>query len=85
MILASYYLDERTLTEIARMLGVHESTISRRMEKIKAGIRKRTLRALRDAGVGSREAEELLQADVRELNLDVRSNLLQEKGKPAVL
>ena len=28
-ILASYYLDDRTLAVIARMLGVHESTISR--------------------------------------------------------
>jgi RNA polymerase sigma-70 factor (ECF subfamily) len=85
MILASYYLDDRTLTEIARMLGVHESTISRRLDKIKAGIRKRTLRALRTAGVNWREAEQLLEADVRDLNLDVKSRLLQEKGKSAVL
>src|SRR5919198_206670 len=31
-ILASYYLDERTLAEIARTLRVHESTISRKLD-----------------------------------------------------
>ena len=35
-ILANYYLDDRTLAEIARLLGVHESTISRKLEKITA-------------------------------------------------
>src|SRR6266852_4535856 len=30
-ILSAYYLDERTLAEIARMLGVHESTVSRKV------------------------------------------------------
>jgi len=29
VVLAAYYLDGRTLAEVARMLGVHESTISR--------------------------------------------------------
>src|SRR5215467_6334676 len=29
LILCTYYLDQRTLADIARMLGVHESTISR--------------------------------------------------------
>src|SRR5437660_487805 len=33
-ILASYYLDERTLAEIARTLAVHESTISRKLDKV---------------------------------------------------
>src|SRR5437588_1325279 len=34
LVLASYYLDNRTLTEIGRMVGVHESTISRRLERM---------------------------------------------------
>src|SRR5690242_15726309 len=33
-ILASYYLDGRTLAEIARVLAVHESTISRKLDKL---------------------------------------------------
>ena len=42
-ILANYYLDDRTLAEIARLLGVHESTISRKLEKITAATRKAIL------------------------------------------
>jgi RNA polymerase sigma-70 factor, ECF subfamily len=34
LVLAAYYLDGRTLAEVARMLGVHESTISRKVDKL---------------------------------------------------
>jgi RNA polymerase sigma-70 factor, ECF subfamily len=80
LILASYYLDGRTLAEIARMLSVHESTVSRRMERITASLRKRILRALRERGMDARAAEEALEADVRDLTVDVRARL-QEKKK----
>jgi RNA polymerase sigma-70 factor (ECF subfamily) len=80
LILASYYLDGRTLAEIARMLGVHESTISRRVEKITASLRKRIMRGLRERGMDARAAEEALQADVRDLSLDVRARLQEKKG-----
>ena len=39
-ILASYYLDGRTLAEIARTLAVHESTISRKLDKLAKSLRK---------------------------------------------
>jgi RNA polymerase sigma-70 factor (ECF subfamily) len=78
LILASYYLDRRTLAEIARMLGVHESTVSRRLDKITASVRKAILKGLRERGVNAREAEQLLHSDVRELNLDVAARLTQE-------
>ncbi len=80
LILASYYLDGRTLAEIARMLGVHESTISRRVEKITASLRKRIVRGLRERGMDARAAEEALEADVRDLTLDVRARLQENKG-----
>ena len=35
-LLAAYYLDHRTLAEIAKLQGVHESTISRKLERITA-------------------------------------------------
>src|ERR1022692_366009 len=35
--LASYYLDGRTLAEIARTLGLHESSVSRRLDRLAAG------------------------------------------------
>src|ERR1035441_6560186 len=39
--LASYYLDGRTLAEIARTLGLHESSVSRRLDRLATGLRKR--------------------------------------------
>jgi RNA polymerase sigma-70 factor, ECF subfamily len=80
LILASYYLDGRTLAEIARMLGVHESTISRRVEKITASLRKRIVRGLRDRGMDARAAQEALEADVRDIALDVRARLQEKKS-----
>lgn len=78
-ILASWYLDGRTLAQIGRMLGVHESTVSRRVEKIVAGVRKRIVKRLKEAGVSGREAEEMMKADVRDLGVDIRGRLVQEK------
>jgi RNA polymerase sigma-70 factor (ECF subfamily) len=79
MILASYYLDERTLAEIGRMLGVHESTISRRIKKITAGVHKRIMQGLRQRGMSARAAEEAMESDVRDLRVDLRTRLRQEK------
>jgi RNA polymerase sigma-70 factor, ECF subfamily len=80
LILASYYLDGRTLAEIARMLGVHESTVSRRVGRITASVRKRIVRGLRERGMDARAAEEALDADVRDLTVNVRARLQEEKG-----
>jgi RNA polymerase sigma-70 factor (ECF subfamily) len=78
LLLASWYLDGRTLAEIARMLGVHESTISRRMEKITTSLRKRILRGLRRRGMDARAAEDALKSDVRDISLDIQGRLTQE-------
>jgi RNA polymerase sigma-70 factor (ECF subfamily) len=80
-ILASYYLDGRRLAEIARLLGVHESTISRKLEKITAGTRKAILSGLMKLGMSRREAEQTMEVEVTQLSLDVRRRLLQEKGQ----
>ncbi|HZU30666.1 MAG TPA: sigma-70 family RNA polymerase sigma factor, partial [Candidatus Angelobacter sp.] len=71
MVLASYYLDNRTLTEIGRMIGVHESTVSRRLEKLLKGVRKQVLAGLISRGMNRGQAEEALEADVRYLQVDV--------------
>ncbi len=81
-ILAAYFLDQRTLAEIAQTLGVHESTISRKLGKITAGLRKQILGGLRQRGMSKRQAEEALEADVRDISLDLRSRL-QETGARA--
>src|SRR5579862_1648525 len=79
-ILASYYLDSRTLAEIARTLRVHESTISRKLDKIAKSLRKRILAGLQQRGMSRRQAQEALEIDVRDLGLNLRSRLLQESS-----
>lgn len=75
-ILANYYLDSRTLAEIARLLGVHESTISRKLEKITAALRKSIVSRLMQSGMSRREAEQTMDADVTAVAVDVRGRLL---------
>jgi RNA polymerase sigma-70 factor (ECF subfamily) len=78
MVLAAYYLDGRTLAEIARMLGVHESTISRKVDKLAKSLRKKILAGLMQQGMARRQAEEALEADVRDLQVDIRRSLAQD-------
>jgi RNA polymerase sigma-70 factor (ECF subfamily) len=82
-ILASYYLDSRTLAEIARVLAVHESTVSRKLDKLVKSLRKKIVLGLERKGMSRRQAEEALQADVRDLQLNIRDHLAQEAGPPA--
>ena len=78
--LASYYLDERTLAEIARTLGLHESSVSRRLDRLAAGLRKRILAGLRTRGLSHAQAAEALETDVRDLQLNLRSRFVQDSG-----
>lgn len=78
MVLSAYYLDGRTLAEIARMLGVHESTISRKLDKLAKGLRKQIVSGLTRQGMSRRQAEEALEVDVRDLQVDIRRSLTQE-------
>jgi RNA polymerase sigma-70 factor (ECF subfamily) len=78
MVLSAYYLDDRTLAEIARMLGVHESTISRKLDKLAKSLRKHIVAALIKGGMSRRQAEEALEVDVRDLQVDIRRSLAQE-------
>ena len=78
MVLSAYYLDGRTLAEIARMLGVHESTISRKVDKLAKSLRKQIVAALVRRGMSRRQAEEALELDVRDLQVDIRRSLAQE-------
>jgi RNA polymerase sigma-70 factor, ECF subfamily len=81
--LASYYLDERTLAEIARTLGLHESSVSRRLDRLAAGLRKRILAGLRAQGMSHAQASEALEIDVRDIQLNLRSRLAQDSGEKA--
>jgi RNA polymerase sigma-70 factor (ECF subfamily) len=82
LVLAAYYLDNRTLTEIGRVIGVHESTISRRLEKLLKGLKKQVMTGLVSRGMSRGQAEEALEVDVRYLQVDV-SRKLQENRSAA--
>ncbi len=84
-VLASYFLDQRTLADIARVLGKHESSISRRLDKIAGGLGKRIRELLLNQGLSSRQVEEMLQVDVRDLPVNVRASLMQDSSKSSFL
>jgi RNA polymerase sigma-70 factor (ECF subfamily) len=77
-VLASYYLDERTLAEIACTLAVHESTISRKLNKVTKSLRKKIAAILVQKGMSRQQAEEAMQVDVRDLQVSLRQRLSQE-------
>ncbi len=82
-VLAAYHLDGRTLAEIARVLGLHESSISRRLDRVTTTLRKRILACLRERGMSHAQAKEALETDVRDLTLDLRARLAQDSGVKA--
>jgi RNA polymerase sigma-70 factor (ECF subfamily) len=75
-LLSSYFLDRHTLLEIARTLHVHEATISRRLKRLAADLRKQLLQNLQSGGLSKRAAEEALGTDPRDIEINLR-NLLQ--------
>ena len=82
-VLAAYYLDGRRLAEIARALGLHESSISRRLDRISGALRKRILTCLRERGMSHAQATEALETDVRDLQVDLRAHLTQDSRTTA--
>jgi len=82
-ILAAYYLDGRTLAEIARMLSVHESTISRKLDKVVKSLRKQVVAGLARKGMSRRQAEEALAIDVRDITLNLRDRMAQDSSPEA--
>ena len=79
-LLAAYYVDQRTLAEIGKVLHVHEATISRRLRRATEAVRKQLMRNLEKGGMSRKAAEEALGNDPRDLDLkmDLRK-LLQSK------
>jgi RNA polymerase sigma-70 factor (ECF subfamily) len=82
-VLAAYFLDDRTLADVARTLGVHESTISRKLDKLAKLLRKQILVSLSHRGMNRRQAQEAMEIDIRDLRVNVRKRLAQENAPPA--
>jgi RNA polymerase sigma-70 factor (ECF subfamily) len=81
-LLAAYYLDGQTLLAIARVLGVHEATVSRKLRRAADRIRKQILRNLQRNGMSRRAAEEAMDADPRDLEVNLKK-LLQNSQSDA--
>jgi RNA polymerase sigma-70 factor (ECF subfamily) len=75
LVLAAYYLDGRTLLQIARVLEVHEATVSRKLKRVCEEIRKQVVKNLRSAGLNRRAADEALGADPRDLDVNLKKLL----------
>jgi RNA polymerase sigma-70 factor, ECF subfamily len=74
-LLASYFLDGRTLLQIAQSLHVHEATVSRRVHRLTANVRKQLLKNLESSGLSRRAALEQLGTDPRDLDLNLKKLL----------
>ena len=74
-LLAAYYIDGRTLLEIAPMLHVHEATVSRKLHRLVDGIRKQIVKSLLGYGLNKRAVQEMLGADPRDLDLNLKKIL----------
>ncbi|MGB8031090.1 MAG: RNA polymerase sigma factor [Terracidiphilus sp.] len=79
---AAYYLDGQTLLQIARVLGVHEATVSRKLRRANEVTRKQVLRNLQRSGMSRRAAEEAMGVDARDLNVNLKK-LLQNSQTEA--
>jgi len=80
-LLASYYLDGRTLAGIARALNVHESTISRKLDRLAASLRKQIIATLAERGMSRRQAQEAMEIDVRDLQVNLRTLTQKVEGE----
>ena len=81
-LLASYFLDQQTLLQIARLLQVHEATISRRLKRLTGDLHQQLLRHLQSGGLSKRAAEEALGADPRDLEINLRTLLQPSPPTP---
>jgi RNA polymerase sigma-70 factor (ECF subfamily) len=81
-LLSAYYFDRQTLLQIGRVMRVHEATISRRLKRLLADLRKRLLGNLQSGGLSKRAAEEALGADPRDIEINLRALLQTSQTGP---
>lgn len=81
-VLSAWFLDGRTLLQIARLLRVSEATVSRRVKRLNSDLRARLLSTLVAQGLSRRAAEEALGTDPRDLTFNLRA-LLQNRASTA--
>jgi RNA polymerase sigma-70 factor len=78
LILSLYYLRDVSLKEIGGMLRVHESTVSRSLDRLKKQLRKRVERHLREHfQVRSAEVPQLIEMAHLEVDVDLKRMLTE--------
>ena len=80
-LLSAWYLDQRTLLEISKILGVHEATVSRRMQKLTSRLHEDVLAKLQTNGMSRAAAEEALGIDPRDVDINLRSLLQASRSE----
>ena len=79
-LLAAYFLDRRTLAAIGRQMGAHESTISRKVDRLTKQLHKKLRLQLESNGFPRRACDEIMaEIDVRDININVAATLQQEQ------
>jgi RNA polymerase sigma-70 factor (ECF subfamily) len=81
LLLSAWFLDQRTLLEIAQVLQVHEATVSRQLKRLTARLQKELLKNLHATGMSKHAAQEALGTDPRDLAINIRS--LLQTSQPA--
>jgi len=69
------------MLEISRTLGVHEATVSRRLQRLTARLHKELLKNMQASGMSKAAAEEALGADPRDIDMNLRA--LLQVSRPA--
>jgi len=82
LLLAAYYLDQRTLLQIAQVLRVHEATVSRKLKRLTKSLQEQLLKNLQRTGLSKAAAQEALGVDPRDLSINLRA-LLQSSRSAA--
>jgi RNA polymerase sigma-70 factor (ECF subfamily) len=80
-LLSASFLDRRTLLEISRVFGVHEATVSRRLQRLTARLHDGLLEDLQASGLSKAAAEEALATDPRDLDVNLRLLLQASQGR----
>lgn len=77
LLLKAHYLDQMTLAEIAKLMGTHESTISRRLGRVTRQLRRSILWSLVEQGMSVSAAHQALASDVRHISVDIEGALVR--------
>ena len=81
--LSCYYLQRLTLAQIGRLVGEHEATVSRKLDRIRRDLRSSVERLLRDEQkLSDAQVQACLDAALEDVGLDLDEVLESSGGEP---